>query len=62
MLHGIIAQQGFVFIGQPVFGDFVVAGPGFCSGGEYVQLRTVPTVDTPQCPVNYCIPTNRRHR
>jgi len=61
-LHGVIAQHGYVFIAQPMFGDFIVAGPWFCSGGEYVQTRTVPTVDTPQCPVNYCAPITRFNR
>jgi len=56
-LQGLIAQYGYVFIGNPNFSDFVVAGPGLCSGGERVQLRSVPAADTPQCPVNYCIPT-----
>ena len=53
-LHNLIASKGFVFIGQSDFGDFVVAGPYYCGGGEYVTLRSVPTRDRPECPVNYC--------
>jgi hypothetical protein len=52
-LHGLIGVQGFVFISQP-FGDFVVASGYYCSGGQVLQLRSVPTLDNPQCPVNYC--------
>ena len=52
-LHGLIGAQGFVFISQP-FGDFVVASGYYCGGGQVLQLRSVPTLDTPQCPVNYC--------
>ena len=54
-LQRVIAAQGFVFISQPVFGDFVVSGPYYCGGGQIVQLRGVPTLDNPQCPVNYCV-------
>jgi len=53
-LQGLIAAQGFVFISQPVFGDFVVASAYFCGGGQMLQLRSVPTLDNPQCLVNYC--------
>jgi len=58
-LHSLIGAYGYVFIAQPMFGDFVVANRSFCSGGEVPQLRSVPTVDTAQCPVNYCVPTNQ---
>lgn len=54
-LHSLIAAQGFVFISQPVFGDFVVSGPYYCGSGQVVQLRSVPTLDNPQCLVNYCV-------
>src|SRR4051794_36808422 len=57
-LQTLIAAQGFVFISQP-FGDFVVAGANFCGGGQLVQLRSVPTVDGPNCPVNYCVGNDR---
>jgi hypothetical protein len=53
-LHSLIAARGFVFVGQPAFGDFVVSGPYFCTGGQRLQLRSVPTLDRPECPVNYC--------
>jgi hypothetical protein len=53
-LHALIQAQGFVFISQPAFGDFVVANPSFCGGGEAVQPLSVPTADRPECPVNYC--------
>lgn len=55
-LHGLVQSQGFVFIGNPTFQDFVVSGPYYCSGGQYVQLRSAPTSDNPECVVNYCIP------
>ena len=60
-LEMLIASRGYVFIAQP-FGDFVVANRSFCSGMERLQTRSVATLDTPQCPVNYCIPTFREDR
>ena|SRR5216684_861395 len=57
-LQSVIAARGFVFISQPVFGDFVVANVSYCSGGvgggAILQLRSVPTSDSPECLVNYC--------
>ena len=53
-LHSLIATQRFVFISQATFGDFVVAGPSYCGGGEVFEVRSVQTRDLPQCPVNYC--------
>ena len=53
-LHHLIAASGFVFISQPAFGDFVVAGPYYCGGGQTMRLRSVPTLDRPECTVNYC--------
>jgi hypothetical protein len=53
-LHSLIATQHFVFISQPAFGDFVVAGPYYCGGGEVFEVRSVATRDLPECPVNYC--------
>ena len=53
-LHSLIAAQGFVFISQPAFGEFVVANGSYCGGGEVLELRSVPTADRPECPVNYC--------
>jgi len=58
-LQALIAAQGFVFISQPVFGDFVVASGYYCGSGQRVQLRSVPTVDNPQCLVNYCVGQDR---
>ena len=55
-LHALIASQGFIFISQPAFGDFVVSGRNYCGGVDLVQLRSVPTTDNPQCVVNYCVP------
>jgi hypothetical protein len=54
-LQSAISAHGFVFLSQPVFGDFVVAGRSYCSGSAVVQLRSVPTQDNPQCLVNYCV-------
>ena len=56
-LQGVIAANRFVFINYPSFMDFVVANASYCSGGEMLQLRSVPTSDNPECTVNYC-----RHR
>jgi hypothetical protein len=57
-LHALIATKGFVFIGNPDFQDFVVSRAEGCSGDYYIQVRSVPTSDDAQCPVNYCIPAN----
>ena len=54
-LQSLITARGFVFISQPTFGDFVVSSDYYCGGGEVLQLRSVPTIDNPQCLVNYCI-------
>ena len=56
-LHALVAANRFVFINYPSFMDFVVANASYCSGGEMLQLRSVPTSDNPECTVNYC-----RHR
>jgi hypothetical protein len=54
-LQTVIRAQGFVFISQPAFGDFVVANGYYCGGPESrIQLRSVPTIDRPECTVNYC--------
>lgn len=53
-LQGLIAAYHFVFINNPNFGDFAVADRSYCSGFDPVQLRTVPTIDNPECTVNYC--------
>jgi hypothetical protein len=56
-LQGLIAAQRFVFINNPTFEDFVVANVSSCGGGGSAQLqrRSVPTIDNPECLVNYCI-------
>ena len=54
-LHALIAANGFVFISSVVFGDFAVSSGYYCSGGQTVDARTVPTTDNPQCPINYCM-------
>jgi hypothetical protein len=57
-LHALIAANRYVFIGNPDFQDFVVADVSYCSGGayaSYIQLRSVPTRDNPECIVNYCL-------
>jgi len=55
-LHSLIGAQRFVFINNPTFEDFVVADASACSGGGSAQLtrRSVPTIDNPECLVNYC--------
>jgi hypothetical protein len=53
-LHALITAKRFIFINYPSFMDFVVANSSSCSGGEVIQLRSVPTSDNPECLVNYC--------
>ena len=54
-LQALIAAQRYVFINNPDFEDTVVAdASSFASGGR-LQVRSVPTTDRPECPVNYCI-------
>jgi hypothetical protein len=53
-LHALVTANRFVFINYPSFMDFVVANASSCSGGEMLQLRSVPTSDNPECVVNYC--------
>ena len=55
-LHALVAANRFVFINYPSFMDFVVANSSYCSGGEVIQLRSVPTSDNHECLVNYCRP------
>lgn len=57
-LHSLVAEHGFVFVGNPDFQDFVVADVSLCPGGaynSYIQLRSVATRDNPECPVNFCV-------
>jgi len=58
-LQGMIAAQGFVFLSNPSFQDFVVANISSCPGGGggsgVIQRRSVPTIDNPECLVNYCV-------
>jgi hypothetical protein len=54
-LHALVARQGFVFISQATFGDFVVNDVSLCDDNGTLQTRTVATSDQPECPVNYCI-------
>ena len=53
-LHALVATSRFVFINYPSFMDFVVANSSYCSGGEVIQLRSVPTSDNAECPLNRC--------
>jgi len=53
-LQALVAANRFVFINYPSFMDFVVANAFYRSGGEVIQLRSVPTSDNPECLVNYC--------
>jgi hypothetical protein len=53
-LHALVGANRFVFINYPSFMDFVVANASYCSSGEVIQLRSVPTSDNPQCLVNRC--------
>ena len=53
-LQGAIAAYRFVFINNPSFDDFAVADQSQCSFSDTVIRRTVPTIDTAECIVNYC--------
>ena len=53
-LHALVAANRFVFINYPSFMDFVVVNGSYCSAGEMLGLRSVPTSDNPECLVNYC--------
>ncbi len=58
-LQRLILSNRFIFINNPNFEDFVVSNVSYCSGGGIsgiLQVRTVPTKDLPECPVNYCLP------
>jgi hypothetical protein len=55
-LQRLILSNRFIFINNPNFEDFVVSDISYCSGSGILQLRTVPTKDLPECPVNYCLP------
>ena len=59
-LQALVIANGFVFIGNPDFQDFVVANASYCGGAERVQVRSVATADRPECLVNYCIPVSTR--
>ena len=59
-LQALVMARGFVFINNPDFGDFIVSDVSLCGGGERIQLRSVPTLDRPECLVNYCIPAPSR--
>jgi hypothetical protein len=54
-LQSVIASRGYVFLSQPAFGDVVVANRSYCPNNAIVELRSVPTRDNPECPVNYCV-------
>ena len=57
-LQRMVAARGFIFINTPNFADFAVTSPSYCSGEGAgivpLQRRSVPTIDNPECLVNYC--------
>ncbi len=53
-LHALVAANRFVFINYPSFMDFVVTNASSCAGGEVIQVRSVTTIDNPECFVNRC--------
>jgi hypothetical protein len=59
-LHTLIIAQGFVFINNPDFEDFVVANVSYCQRGGFLRLRSVATRDQPECLVNKCVPLRDR--
>jgi hypothetical protein len=38
-LHGLITAQGFVFINNADYQDFVVANASYCEGGNSAQVQ-----------------------
>jgi hypothetical protein len=54
-LQALVRQHGFVFLNNPDFEDFVVAGQEQCGSATIVQWGSVPATDNPQCLVNYCV-------
>jgi hypothetical protein len=53
-LHALVAANRIVFINYPSLMDFVVTNGSYCTSGEVIQLRSVPTSDNPECLVNRC--------
>ena len=55
-LHNMVSANRYIYISNPTFKDFVVANVSYCGGGgsAILQLRSVPTIDGPECLVNYC--------
>jgi len=53
-LHELVAEKRFVFINYPSFMEFVVANGSYCTSGEVIQLRSVPTSDNTECLVSRC--------
>ena len=53
-LHALVVANRFVFINYPSFMDFAVANGSYCTSGEVIQLRSVRTIDNPECLVNRC--------
>lgn len=63
-VHAAIAREGAVILhyssprGNPLY-DRYVANDRLCDAYEFADRVTVPTADTPQCPVYHCKrPTN----
>jgi hypothetical protein len=54
-LQALIVSQRYLFINNPDFEDTVVADASSCPSSGRLQVRSVPTTDRPECPVNYCI-------
>ena len=54
-LQRLILSNGFIFINNPNFEDFVVSDVSYCSGSGILQRGSVPTKDAPECVVNYCV-------
>ena len=55
-LEALIKANKFVFLSNPDFQDFAVSDIYYCSLGGTIQIRTVATQDSAECPVNYCVP------
>ena len=49
-----------VRVKEPVNYCPIETGRYYCAGVEMVEVRSVPTADNPDCPVNYCVPAHDR--
>ena len=53
-LHAVINANHWIFISNPDFEDIVVADARECGFAGYLEWRSVPTTDNPECIVFRC--------